>query len=143
MGLIVCYTIWLWTIACILTAYSKTIIVFVANWLLAIYITYNDHIFLYKYYINFVYRQLPNILNRFTSADGFLFLQDNTILNYWNLMQADKNKLWIPNKVINRKTVGFFCFLFLEIKKVVFVTYAGLQILIFFLLCTSLRETSL
>ncbi|KAL1815196.1 hypothetical protein ACET3Z_017770 [Daucus carota] len=49
--------------------------------------------------LDHVYKQLPNIFNRFTSADGFLFLQDNTILNYWNLMQADKNKLWVPNKV--------------------------------------------
>ncbi|KAG7014260.1 putative glycosyltransferase STELLO1, partial [Cucurbita argyrosperma subsp. argyrosperma] len=30
---------------------------------------------------------------------GFLFLQDNTILNYWNLLQADKDKLWITYKV--------------------------------------------
>ncbi|CAI9275573.1 unnamed protein product [Lactuca saligna] len=26
------------------------------------------------------------------------FLQDDTILNYWNLVQADKNKLWITDK---------------------------------------------
>ena len=37
---------------------------------------------------------------RYTSADGFLFLQDDTILNYWNLLQADRTKLWIANKVI-------------------------------------------
>ncbi|KAK1397501.1 putative glycosyltransferase STELLO1 [Heracleum sosnowskyi] len=49
--------------------------------------------------LDHVYKQLPNILNRFTSAEGFLFLQDDTILNYWNLVQADKNKLWITNKV--------------------------------------------
>ncbi|KAM7524503.1 hypothetical protein LguiA_014405 [Lonicera macranthoides] len=46
-----------------------------------------------------VYKYLPNILNRFTSAEGFLFLQDNTVLNYWNLMQGDKTKLWITDKV--------------------------------------------
>lgn len=46
-----------------------------------------------------VYKYLPKIFNRFTSAEGFLFLHDNTILNYWNLLQADKSKLWITNKV--------------------------------------------
>ncbi|KAA8515652.1 hypothetical protein F0562_018737 [Nyssa sinensis] len=46
-----------------------------------------------------VYKYLPKIFDRFANADGFLFLQDNTILNYWNLLQADKSKLWIANKV--------------------------------------------
>lgn len=46
-----------------------------------------------------VYKYLPKIYNRFTSAEGFLFLEDNTVLNYWNLLQADKTKLWITNKV--------------------------------------------
>ncbi|CAL8114021.1 unnamed protein product [Prunus armeniaca] len=46
-----------------------------------------------------VYKYLPKIFDRFTSAEGFLFLQDNTILNYWNLLQADKTKLWITDKV--------------------------------------------
>ncbi|XP_042491733.1 probable glycosyltransferase STELLO2 [Macadamia integrifolia] len=45
------------------------------------------------------YKYLPKIFNRFTSAEGFLFLQDDTILNYWNLEQADKTKLWITEKV--------------------------------------------
>ncbi|KAG9459624.1 hypothetical protein H6P81_004132 [Aristolochia fimbriata] len=45
------------------------------------------------------YKYLPKIFDRFKGADGFLFLQDNMILNYWNLMQADKSKLWITNKV--------------------------------------------
>ncbi|KAJ4978894.1 hypothetical protein NE237_009674 [Protea cynaroides] len=45
------------------------------------------------------YKFLPKIFNRFTSAEGFLFLQDDTILNYWNLLQADKTKLWITEKV--------------------------------------------
>ncbi|KAL8147282.1 putative glycosyltransferase STELLO1 isoform X2 [Apium graveolens] len=49
--------------------------------------------------LDYVYKQLPNILNRYTSAEGFLFLQDDTILNYWSLVQADKNKLWITNKL--------------------------------------------
>lgn len=46
-----------------------------------------------------VYKYLPKIFERFSSAEGFLFLQDNTILNYWNLMQGDKSKLWITDKV--------------------------------------------
>nr|CAN62330.1 hypothetical protein VITISV_029810 [Vitis vinifera] len=46
-----------------------------------------------------VYKYLPKIFERFSSAEGFLFLQDNTILNYWNLMQGDKTKLWITDKV--------------------------------------------
>ncbi|XP_068660182.1 probable glycosyltransferase STELLO2 [Aristolochia californica] len=45
------------------------------------------------------YKYLPKIFDRFKGADGFLFLQDNMILNYWNLLQADKSKLWITNKV--------------------------------------------
>ncbi|KAF5821350.1 hypothetical protein HanXRQr2_Chr01g0012911 [Helianthus annuus] len=46
-----------------------------------------------------LYKQLPRLFNRFENAEGFLFLQDNTILNYWNLVQADKTKLWITDKV--------------------------------------------
>ncbi|KAI6696785.1 hypothetical protein NL676_016904 [Syzygium grande] len=52
-----------------------------------------------------VYKQLPTIFNRFTSAEGFMFLQDDTILNYWNLLQADKSKLWITDKVSNSWTM--------------------------------------
>ncbi|XP_062002848.1 probable glycosyltransferase STELLO1 [Rosa rugosa] len=46
-----------------------------------------------------VYKYLPKIFDRYSGADGFLFLHDDTILNYWNLLQADKNKLWITNEV--------------------------------------------
>ncbi|PON38852.1 hypothetical protein PanWU01x14_309410 [Parasponia andersonii] len=46
-----------------------------------------------------IYRYLPKIFDLYSSAEGFLFLQDNTILNYWNLLEADKSKLWITNKV--------------------------------------------
>ncbi|CAI9303082.1 unnamed protein product [Lactuca saligna] len=42
--------------------------------------------------------ELPRLLDRFKSAEGFLFVQDDMILNYWNLVQADKNKLWITDK---------------------------------------------
>lgn len=50
-------------------------------------------------HLDYAYRYLPKIFDQFSSAEGFLFVQDNTILNYWNLLQADKNKLWITNKV--------------------------------------------
>ncbi|XP_057513133.1 probable glycosyltransferase STELLO1 [Actinidia eriantha] len=49
--------------------------------------------------LDHVYKYLPKIFSRFTSAEGFLYLQDNTVLNYWNLLQADKAKLWITHKV--------------------------------------------
>lgn len=49
--------------------------------------------------LDHIYKDLPKLFDRYTSAEGFLFLQDNTILNYWNLLQADKTRLWIPNKV--------------------------------------------
>ncbi|KAI3903966.1 hypothetical protein MKX01_004034 [Papaver californicum] len=48
-----------------------------------------------------VYKFLPKIFDRFASAEGFVFLQDDTVLNYWNLLQADKTKLWITDKVSN------------------------------------------
>lgn len=49
--------------------------------------------------LDYLYKQLPGIFNRYSSAEGFLFLHDDTILNYWNLLQADKTKLWITDKV--------------------------------------------
>ncbi|XP_058205109.1 probable glycosyltransferase STELLO2 [Rhododendron vialii] len=49
--------------------------------------------------LDYLYKQLPSIFNRYSSAEGFLFLHDDTIINYWNLLQADKTKLWITDKV--------------------------------------------
>ncbi|KAF2289406.1 hypothetical protein GH714_035982 [Hevea brasiliensis] len=46
-----------------------------------------------------LYKHLPKIFHRFASAEGFLFLKDDTVLNYWNLLQADKSKLWITDKI--------------------------------------------
>lgn len=54
------------------------------------------------------YKHLPKLFDRFSSAEGFLFLQDNTVLNYWNLVQADKTKLWITNKVSKSWTTVSF-----------------------------------
>ncbi|XP_020584829.1 probable glycosyltransferase STELLO1 [Phalaenopsis equestris] len=50
-------------------------------------------------HLSHAYKYLPKIFSRYAGADGFIFLQDNLILNYWNLPNADKNKLWITNKV--------------------------------------------
>ncbi|KAL0383544.1 UNVERIFIED_CONTAM: putative glycosyltransferase STELLO2 [Sesamum calycinum] len=49
--------------------------------------------------LDYIYKYLPKYFDRYSSADGFLFLQDDTVLNYWTLLQADKSKLWITNKV--------------------------------------------
>lgn len=49
--------------------------------------------------LDYIYKKLPIVMKRYSSAEGFLFLHDNTILNYWNLVQADKTKLWITDKV--------------------------------------------
>ncbi|CAN6334058.1 unnamed protein product [Urochloa humidicola] len=46
-----------------------------------------------------ILRYLPKVFERYGGADGFLFLQDHMILNYWNLLQTDKEKLWIINKI--------------------------------------------
>ncbi|CAL5085154.1 unnamed protein product [Urochloa decumbens] len=45
------------------------------------------------------YKFLPKVFDRFAGAQGFLFLQDHVVLNYWNLLSADKAKLWITNQV--------------------------------------------
>lgn len=44
-------------------------------------------------------RYLPKVFERYSGAEGFMFLQDNMIINYWNLLLADKTKLWITDKV--------------------------------------------
>ncbi|ONK78116.1 uncharacterized protein A4U43_C02F14520 [Asparagus officinalis] len=49
--------------------------------------------------LSHAYKYLPKVFERYAGAEGFLFLQDNMILNYWNLLQANKGKLWITNKV--------------------------------------------
>ncbi|KAK6119257.1 hypothetical protein DH2020_047003 [Rehmannia glutinosa] len=52
-----------------------------------------------------IYKYLPKIFNRFNNTKGFLFLHDNTVLNYWSLLQADRSKLWIANKVPTSRPV--------------------------------------
>lgn len=64
--------------------------------------------------LHFVIRYLPKVFARYGGADGFLFLQDHMILNYWNLLQADKGKLWITDKVcISYPIPSIHIFLFL------------------------------
>ncbi|KAJ4906626.1 hypothetical protein Rs2_10284 [Raphanus sativus] len=46
-----------------------------------------------------IYKHLPKIFDRYSSAEGFLFVEDDTVLNYWNLLQADKTKIWTTDKV--------------------------------------------
>lgn len=53
-----------------------------------------------------VYKVLPKIFERYANADGFMFLRDDTILNYWNLLQADKTRLWITHKVSSSWATG-------------------------------------
>ncbi|CAI9780649.1 unnamed protein product [Fraxinus pennsylvanica] len=43
--------------------------------------------------LDHAYNYLPKLFDRYNGVDGFLFLQDDTILNYWNLLQGDKTKL--------------------------------------------------
>ncbi|XP_051117581.1 probable glycosyltransferase STELLO1 isoform X2 [Andrographis paniculata] len=45
------------------------------------------------------YTYLPRVFNRYNDTAGFIFMHDNTVLNYWSLSNADKSKLWIANKV--------------------------------------------
>ncbi|CAL1385674.1 unnamed protein product [Linum trigynum] len=59
----------------------------------------NEDLAVEQGHLDQMYKLLPRLFNRFSSAEGFLFLQDDTILNYWNLHQADKTKLWITDKV--------------------------------------------
>lgn len=80
-----------------------------------------------------LYKYLPKIFDRLNSTEGFLFLHDNTILNYWQLLQADRSKLWIANKVpTSRTTIHQNLSWFLKqadmVKKVVSTMPAHLQV---------------
>ncbi|KAI5070129.1 hypothetical protein GOP47_0014472 [Adiantum capillus-veneris] len=45
------------------------------------------------------FKLLGEIFERYQHAEGFLFMKDNVVLNYWNLLQANKTKLWNLHKV--------------------------------------------
>ena len=40
------------------------------------------------------YRILPTIMDRHPSAAGYLVINDDSLLNYWNLRDADLTKTW-------------------------------------------------
>ena len=42
----------------------------------------------------FSYRILPTIMDRHPSAAGYLFINDDSLLNYWNLRDANLTKIW-------------------------------------------------
>lgn len=45
----------------------------------------------------YAYFYLPNVVARYPSAEGFLWTNDDVVLNYWHLLRANKSKLWIPD----------------------------------------------
>lgn len=45
------------------------------------------------------YKALPEVFGRYPSAEGFLVMKDHVVLNYWNLLQANKTRLWNLHKV--------------------------------------------
>ncbi|CAA7060193.1 unnamed protein product [Microthlaspi erraticum] len=59
----------------------------------------NSDLYVEEANLDHIYKYLPKIFDRYSSGDGFLFVEDDTILNYWNLIQADKTKLWTTDKV--------------------------------------------
>jgi len=44
----------------------------------------------------FAYFHLPKVMARFPEAEGFLWTNDDVVLNYWNLLRANKSRLWLP-----------------------------------------------
>ena len=80
-----------------------------------------------------IYRSLKKTLIRVGNCHGSdmpacqvcrsfdAFLQDDMILNYWNLLQADKEKLWITNKVCRlypAPLVDIFLFLIMYVLSI-------------------------
>ncbi|PKU65025.1 probable glycosyltransferase STELLO1 [Dendrobium catenatum] len=86
--------------------------------------------------LSIVYKHLPRVFAQFDNAEGFLFLQDSMVLNYWNLLQADKARLWITNKVpqswvsvsIDSKSSKWFVEQAAMVKKVVDTLPVHLQV---------------
>lgn len=82
------------------------------------------------------YKYLPSVFEQFADAEGFLFLEDSMVLNYWNLLQADKTRLWITNKVpqswfsysVDKKSSKWFVKQAAMVKKVVGTLPVHLQV---------------
>ncbi|BBN05504.1 hypothetical protein MPTK1_3g13670 [Marchantia polymorpha subsp. ruderalis] len=54
------------------------------------------------------YNSFAGIFDRYPNADGFLMIKDDVVLNYWNLLNADKKKLWNVHKVpVAWQSIGF------------------------------------
>ncbi|XP_024517750.1 probable glycosyltransferase STELLO2 [Selaginella moellendorffii] len=47
---------------------------------------------------NFTYQSLPEVFDRYPHADGYLYLKDDAVFNYWNFVTSNKNKLWSLQK---------------------------------------------
>jgi hypothetical protein len=54
------------------------------------------------------YFNLPKIMARYPEAEGFLWTNDDVVINYWNLVGADKTKLWLPNNAEHNSNVRWF-----------------------------------
>lgn len=44
---------------------------------------------------------------RYPDADGFLWTNDDVMLSYWKLLEADTTKLWMPNDPHSKETRRF------------------------------------
>jgi len=53
------------------------------------------------------YWWLPKIMARYPEAEGFLWTNDDVIVNYWKFLGADKTKLWLPNDPSSSETRHF------------------------------------
>lgn len=47
----------------------------------------------------FSYRIIVDAVQRYPGYDGYLFLQDDVILNLWNLQHLDPSKIWMPQPI--------------------------------------------
>ncbi len=50
---------------------------------------------------------IKDVLTRYPYYDGYLFLEDDCILNIWNCLNLDFNKLWLPALSGNPKVVNY------------------------------------
>lgn len=56
---------------------------------------------------HYSYFGLPKIMARFPDAEGFLWSNDDVIINYWNLLGANKSRIWLPNDQASPETRFF------------------------------------
>ncbi|XP_065055689.1 uncharacterized protein LOC135684178 isoform X2 [Rhopilema esculentum] len=49
----------------------------------------------------FLYDCLSSIVEKYTDYNGYLFIAEEVLLNYWNLLLYDKNRIWQDIDVIN------------------------------------------